>query len=140
MESDASHQQWVSKVKLRMPRHIRGDAIENVPLVECRSWPQPSKWYEARQEEVKRWKEGRPRTVEETMEIARKDLALVQPLFSPARYTAIVEGGPVQAQLYKPNPLWAPTFLLGHGVFAKKSEHIERAFMLSALSCVYRWA
>ena len=47
---------------------------------------------------------------------------------------------PVQAQLYKPNPLWAPTFLLGHGVFAKKSEHIERAFMLSALSCVYLWA
>ena len=103
MEMDPSHQHWVSKVKLRMPRHIRNDAVEDTPLVQCRSWPQPSKWFEAHKEEFKRWKEDAPHSIEETLEIVRKDLALVTPFYHPARYTTIVEGRPVQAQLYKGN-------------------------------------
>ena len=37
VELDQSHQQWVSRVKLRMPRRISEiDEQEEVPLVECR--------------------------------------------------------------------------------------------------------
>ena len=74
-------------------------------MVESRSWPQPDRWYEAQKEEIKRWKENAPHTMEETMEIVRKDLTVVPPLFAPARFTTIVEGRPVQAQLYNPIPL-----------------------------------
>ena len=100
MERDPSHQQWVSKVKLRLPRHIRDDSPADTPLVECQSWPQPAKWYEAHQEEIKRWRENAPHTMEETMKIVRRDLATVPPLFAPARYTTIVAGRPVQVELY----------------------------------------
>ena len=100
MMPDASHQGWVSQVKLRMPRHIRNDDPDDTPLVQCASWPLPSRWYEAHQEEIRRWKEKAPHSMQETMEILRKDLTVVPPLFSPARYTTIVEGRPVQAQRY----------------------------------------
>ena len=97
MMPDASHQSWVSKVKLRMPRHIRDDSMKDTPLVTCQSWPLPSRWYDAHEEEIKRWRETAPHTMKETMEILRKDLTVVPPLFSPSRYTTIVEGRPVQA-------------------------------------------
>ena len=103
MEMDPSHQHWVSKVRLRMPRHIRNDEAENTPLVECRSWPQPEKWVEAHKAELQRWANEEPHTIEEKMEIVRKDLTLVPAFFNPERYTTIVEGRPVQAQLYKGN-------------------------------------
>ena len=105
MEYDPSHQKWLTKLKLRMPRHIRSDNVEDTPLVECQSWPEPQRWYEAHEEEIQRWKENAPHTMEETMEIVRKDLTVVPPLFAPARFTTIVEGRPVQAQLYNPIPL-----------------------------------
>ena len=38
--------------------------------------------------------------MQETMDLLRKDLTVVPPLFAPARYTTIVEGRPVQAQRY----------------------------------------
>ena len=105
MEFDGSHRHWVSKVKQRMPRHIRNDNPEDTPLVKCASWPQPEKWLEAHKEEIRRWKEqDRRLTMEEVMEIVRKDLAVVPPFYNPGRFTTIVEGRPVQAQLYKPNP------------------------------------
>ena len=97
---DPSHQQWVSNVKLRLPRHIRDDSAADTPLAECQSWPQPAKWYEAHKEEIKRWKENAPHTMQQTMDLVRKDLTVVPPLFAPARYTTIVEGRPVQAPLY----------------------------------------
>ena len=106
---DASHEHWVTHVKLRMPRHIRKDASEDTPLVQCASWPTPDRWYEAHKEEIKRWKENAPHTVEEIYEILRKDLATVPPVFSPARYTTIVEGRPVQAQRYKLTPFSDPS-------------------------------
>ena len=106
---DESHEHWVSHVKLRMPRHIRQDALEDTPLVQCASWPLPDRWYEAHKEEIKRWKENAPHTMHEMMEILRKDLATVPPLFSPARYTTIVEGRPVQAQRYKLTPFSDPS-------------------------------
>ena len=104
MAHDASHQQWLSKLKLRMPRHIRNDSAEDTPLVQCQ-FSHPDKWYEAHKEEIKRWKENMPHTMQETMEIVRKELATVPPLFAPARFTTIVEGRPVQAQLYNSIPL-----------------------------------
>ena len=134
MELDPSHQHWVSKLRLRMPRHIRQDVWEDTPLVECRSWPQPEKWVEAHKAELQRWANEEPHTIEEKMEIVRKDLTLVPAFFNPERYTTIVEGRPVQAQLYKGNFLWAPTFLMCHGVLAKNSEVIERW-----LSCCQRF-
>ena len=97
---DESHQRWVSGVKLRMPRHIRNDSPADTPLVQCASWPLPSRWYEAHQEEIRRWRENKPHTIEEVMEIVRRELTVVHPLCFPARYTTIVEGRPVQAQRY----------------------------------------
>ena len=97
MAADPSHQQWVSKLRLRMPRHIREDSAVDTPLVECASWPLPHRWYEAHKEEIQRWKDNAPHTMRETMEIVRKELTVVPPLFTPARYTTIVEGRPVQA-------------------------------------------
>ena len=38
------------------------------------------------------------------------------------------------------NPLRGLTFLVRHGVFGKNSNHIERAFLLAALLCIYLWA
>ena len=140
MAADPSHQQWVSKLKLRMPRHIRNDSADDTPLVECQSWPQPDRWYEAHKEEIERWKNNAPHSMKDTMEIVRKELATVGPLFAPARYTTIVEGRPVQAQLYNPIPNLHVSFLVRHGVFGKNSNHIERAFLLAALLCIYLWA
>ena len=100
MEPDASHEKWVSKVKLRMPRHIRKDKKEDTPLVQCQSWPIPQRWYEAHKEEIERWANNAPHTMKETLDLVRKALAVVPPLFSPARYTTIVEGRPVQAYSY----------------------------------------
>ena len=97
---DESHQRWVSGVKLRMPRHIRNDSPADTPLVQCASWPLPSRWYEAHKEEIRRWKANRPHTIQEVVEMVRRDLTVVHPLFQPARYTTIVEGRPVQAQRY----------------------------------------
>ena len=139
MAHDASHQQWLSKLKLRMPRHIRNDSEEDTPLVQCQ-FSHPDKWYEAHKEEIKRWKENMPHTMQETMEIVRKELTTVPPLFAPARFTTIVEGRPVQAQLYNPIPNLHVSFLVRHGVFGKNSNHIERAFLLAALLCIYLWA
>ena len=62
--------------------------------------PLPSRWYEAHKEEIKRWRESKPHTMEEVMEIVRRELTVVPPLFAPGRYTTIVEGRPVQAQRY----------------------------------------
>ena len=103
--ADPSHQQWVSKLKRRMPTHIRNDSAADTPLVECQSWPMPQRWYEAHKEEIQRWKENAPHTMRETMEKVRKNLTVVPPNFNPARFTTIVEGRPVQAQLYKPIPI-----------------------------------
>ena len=100
MEPDSSHQKWVSGVKLRMPRHIRNDDPDDTPLVQCASWPLPSRWYEAHQEEIRRWRESQPHSMEEVMNIVRRELTVVPPLFAPGRYTTIVEGRPVQAQRY----------------------------------------
>ena len=127
-------------MRQRMPRHIRDDDVVDTPLMQCRSWPTPQRWYEAHKEEIKRWKENAPHTMKETMEIVRKELATVPPQFSPARYTTIVEGRPVQAQLYNPIPNLHVSFLVRHGVFGKNSNHIERAFWLAALLCIYLWA
>ena len=99
-QPDPSHQQWLSKLKLRLPRHIRNDSLQDTPLVQCQSWPLPTRWYEAHKEEIKRWKENAPHTMEETMRVVRRDLATVPPLFAPARYTTIVAGRPVQVELY----------------------------------------
>ena len=104
MAHDSSHQQWLSKLKLRMPQHIRNDSAEDTPLVQCQ-FAHPDKWYEAHKEEIKRWKENKPHTMRETMEIVRKELTTVPPLFAPARFTTIVQGRPVQAQLYNSIPL-----------------------------------
>ena len=139
MAHDASHQQWLSKLKLRMPRHIRNDSEVDIPLVD-NPWPLPDRWYEAHKEEIQKWKEDAPHTMMETVEIVRKELATVPPQFSPARYTTIVEGRPVQAQLYNPIPNLHVSFLVRHGVFGKNSNHIERAFLLAALLCIYLWA
>ena len=117
-----------------MPRHIREDDVEQTPLVQCRSWPHPERWIEAHKEEIKRWQQEEPHSIKDTLDIVRKDLALITPFYHPARYTTIVEGRPVQAQLYKGNFLWAPTFLMCHGVLAKHSEVIERW-----LSCCQRF-
>ena len=99
-EPDPSHQQWLSKLKLRLPRHIRNDSLQDTPLVQCQSWPLPTRWYEAHKEEIKRWAENTPHTMQETLEIVRRDLTTVPPLWSPARYTTIVQGRPVQVELY----------------------------------------
>lgn len=40
----------------------------------------------------------------------------------------------------QPNPLRALNFLVRHGVFGKDSNHMERAFLLAALLCIYLWA
>ena len=64
VDVDQSHQQWVSRVKLRMPRHISEiDEQEEVPLVECRTWPAPQRWYEAHKAEIQRWRENRRSSV-----------------------------------------------------------------------------
>ena len=86
------------KVKFAMPRH--GSAVDGVgtPLAQMQSWPVSRRWWEAHEEEIRRWKEKKPHTMNEIMEILRRDLAVVPPLFAPARYTTMVEGRPVQAQ------------------------------------------
>ena len=117
MEPDSSHQKWVSGVKLRMPRHIRDDSMNDTPLVSCQSWPLPSRWYEAHKEEIRRWKENAPHTMEDVMGIVRRELTVVPPLFAPARYTTIVEGRPAQAQRYNLAP--------GHDVF-DLLQHLRR--------------
>ena len=100
MDPDLSHKQWVSQVKLRMPRHGTDLDVVGTPLAQIQSWPVSRRWWEAHKEEIRRWKEKAPHTMKETMEIVRRDLAVVPPLFVPARYTTIVEGRPVQAQRF----------------------------------------
>ena len=60
----------------------------------------PERWYEAHKVEIERIRASDPRPIAEVMEILRKDLTNVPPLFVPSRYTTIVEGRPVQAQLF----------------------------------------
>ena len=134
MASDPSHQQGVSKLKQRVPRHIRNDSEVDTPLVQRRSWPTPQRWYEAHKEEIKRWKENAPRSVQETMEIVRKDLATVPPLFSPARFTTIVEGRPVQALSYRTqSPLGIELSCSLWGFREKIKSYLERFLVGSAL-------
>ena len=122
MEPDASHQKWVSRVKLCVPRHIRDNSVADTPLVQCQSWPLPTRWYSAHKEEIERWKKNAPHTMKEVMEILRKDLTTVPPLFAPARYTTIVEGRPVQAQGYKLIPFSDLIFLEWSRHFREKVE------------------
>ena len=105
MDPDLSHKQWVSQVKLRMPRHGTDLDVVGTPLAQIQSWPVSRRWWEAHKEEIRRWKEKAPHTMKETMEIVRRDLAVVPPLFVPARYTTIVEGRPVQAQRFNLNTI-----------------------------------
>ena len=101
MDPDLSHKQWVSQVKLRMPRHATDLSLVGAPLAQIHSWPVSRRWWEAHKEEIRRWKEKAPHTMKEIMEIVRRDLAVVPPLFCPARYTTMVEGRLVQAQSFK---------------------------------------
>ena len=86
------------KVKFAMPRHGSALDVVGTPLAQIQSWPVSRRWWEAHQEEIRRWKEKTPHTMKEIMQIVRRDLAVVPPLFAPARYTTMVEGRPVQAQ------------------------------------------
>ena len=105
MDPDLSHKQWVSQVKLRMPRHCTDLDVVGTPLAQIQSWPVSRRWWEAHQEEIRRWKEKKPHTMNEIMEIVRRDLAVVPPLFAPARYTTMVEGRRVQAQRFNLNTI-----------------------------------
>ena len=100
MDPDLSQKQWVSQVKLRMPRHGTDLDVVGTPLAKIQSWPVSRRWWEAHKEEIRRWKAKKPHTMKESMEIVRRDLAVVPPLFSPARHTTMVEGRPVQAQRF----------------------------------------
>ena len=103
MDPDPSHQQWVSKVKDRMPRHCSELDVVATPLAQIQSWPVSRRWWEARKEDIRSWKEKTPHAGEDIMQIVRRDLAVVPPLFVPARYTTMVEGRPVQAQRFNLN-------------------------------------
>ena len=83
-----------------MPRHCTDLDVVGTPLAQIQSWPVSRRWGEAHQEEIRRWKAKKPHTMKESMEIVRRDLAVVPPLFSPARHTTMVEGRPVQAQRF----------------------------------------
>ena len=98
MDPDLSHKQWVSKVKERMPRHCSALDVVATPLAQIQSWPVSRRWWEAHEEEIRRWKEKTPHAKEDILQIVRRDLATVPPTFVPARFTTIVEGRPVQAQ------------------------------------------
>ena len=111
MGPDASHEKWVSNEQLRMPRLTTDESVAGKPVVQCNQWQLHTGCWEAHTAELRRWKEKPPHTMMETMEIVRKDLAVVPPLFSPAGYTTIVEGRPVQALRYNLKPFWELSFL-----------------------------
>ena len=98
MQPDLSSEQWVSQVKVRMPRQCTELDVIGTELSQIQSWPVSRRWYEAHQEEIKRWKEKKPHYMTDVLQIVRRDLACVPPMFSPARWTTMVEGRPVQAQ------------------------------------------